>query len=75
MYEDEDAELALEMAESFFRNTSVQSQTTGQNQGAGVYSNRQPSENVGHRLRQRYSKVENKFTGEDRRHYSIFKGI
>jgi hypothetical protein len=33
VYDDEDAELALEMAESFFRNTSVQSQATRQNQG------------------------------------------
>jgi hypothetical protein len=65
VYGDEDAELTLEMAESFIRNTSVQSQTAGQNQGAGVYSNRQSSQNVGHRLAQRYSKVENKFTGGD----------
>jgi hypothetical protein len=62
MYEDEDAELALEMAEIFFCNTSVQSKTTGQNQGAGVYNNRQSLENVGHRLEQGYSKVVNKFT-------------
>jgi hypothetical protein len=36
MYEDKDTEIALEMVESFFRNTSIQSQNTGQNQGAGV---------------------------------------
>jgi hypothetical protein len=65
MYDDEVAELALEMAESFFRNTSVQSLTTRQNQGAGVYNSRQSSENIGHRLGQRYSKVENKFTRGD----------
>jgi hypothetical protein len=53
------------MAESFYRNTSVQSQTAGQNKGAGVYNNRQSSETVGHRLGQRYSKVENKITGGD----------
>jgi hypothetical protein len=53
------------MAESFYRNTSLQSQTTGQNQGAGVYNNTQSSENVGYRLGQRYRKVENKFTRED----------
>jgi hypothetical protein len=39
MYEDEDAELALAVAESFFRTTSDQGHATEQNQGAGVPNN------------------------------------
>jgi hypothetical protein len=65
MYEDKDAELALAMAESFFRNPSVQCQMKGLNQGAGVYIITHSAKNVGHGLGQRYSKVVNKFTGGD----------
>jgi hypothetical protein len=53
MYENEDAELVLTMAESFFRNSSDRSQSTGQNQGAGVYNITESLENVAHRLGQR----------------------
>jgi hypothetical protein len=65
IYENDDAELALAMAESFYRSTSVQCKTTEHNQNGGVSKPSQSSHDVGHRLGQRYSKVENKLAGGD----------
>jgi hypothetical protein len=65
IYEDEDAELALTLAESFYRSTLFQNQPTGHNQNVGGSKPSQPSHDVGHRLGQRYSKFENKFAGGD----------
>jgi hypothetical protein len=66
MYEDGDLAMALPMADNFYRGTSAQRHTREQSTGhSGGGSNTKAAQDVSYGLGQRYSKVENKFSGGD----------